>query len=378
MKWIRKNTMKEWLEVEKTLSKIYGCIAGSRIGSSMSMPTEHLPIESIDQRFGFLETLQSTIQKEKEFRWPHGPKTKKKYYEFPAGSTEDGIERQKLISDAIIKKQNRITIHDLAQSWMDNITEQKFGFALHWSDKQYYEMVKAGMHPSYIGLFSLWPQIVTFARSCHPIGLINAGDPDQAAEDVYNIGSIYHQVHGTGLQTAAAYAAAIAEAMKPNATINSVTQTTLNYLDPFVKAEFEEVLEIAENSTDMKEMRRKINDMFIYRYGEMKSSGEEIVARGLAIFYKTSGNIKESITHGVNFARDTDCTTAISAGLAGAFSGVEDIPKEWIDTVDKATELNAEITVCTRTMEETSRGIYNALQSSLQKKQELIEIFLKK
>ncbi len=366
------------LKMEKTLSKIYGCIAGSRIGSSMSMPTEHLPIEAVDEKFGFLDKLQSTVQDAKEFRWPHGPKTRKKYYEFPAGSTEDGIERQKLISDAIIQKQGRINIHDLTKSWMDNITEHKFGYALHWSDKSYYEMAKAGMHPSYIGLFSLWPQIVTFARSCHPIGLINAGDPDQAAEDVYNIGSIYHQVHGTGLQTAAAYAAAIAEAMNPNATIHSVIETTLSYLDEFVRADFEKVLEIAETSSDMKDMRRKINDMFIYKYGEMKSSGEEIVARGLAIFYKTSGDAKESITQGVNFARDTDCTTAISAGLSGAFSGVDNIPNEWIVTVDEATKLNAEITVCTRSMEETSRGIYNALQSSLKKKQEQINLFLEK
>ena len=67
------------------------------------------------------------MQEAAEFRWPHGPKSLKKYYEFPAGSTEDGIERQKLIADAIIRKKDRITVKDLSESWLRNITEHKFG-----------------------------------------------------------------------------------------------------------------------------------------------------------------------------------------------------------------------------------------------------------
>src|SRR5687768_2264562 len=110
-----------------TFSKIFGCIAGSRIGSSMAMPTEHLPIEESERRYGFLDEIQGITQNAKEFRWPHGPRTLKKHYEFPAGSTEDGIERQKLIADAIIVKGNRINIGDLGQSWLRNIREEHFG-----------------------------------------------------------------------------------------------------------------------------------------------------------------------------------------------------------------------------------------------------------
>lgn len=347
-----------------TFSKIFGCIAGSRIGSSMAMPTEHLPIEESERRYGFLEDIRGITQNAKEFRWPHGPLTLKKHYEFPAGSTEDGIERQKLIADAIIVKGSRINIGDLAQSWLRNIREEHFGYALHYSDKQYYDMLKAGMHPSHIGLFSLWPQIVTFARSCHPLGLVNAGDPAQAIDDVYQIGSIYHQQHGTGLQVAAAYTAAIAEAMRPSATLDAVVRTALEHLDRFVRADFEAVFTIAEQAEDMVAARRKINDFFIYRYGELKSSAEEVVSRGMAITILTNGDVKQSILYGVNFARDTDCTTAIAAGLSGALSGVEGIPAEWIEIVDKATVQNADITVCHRTIEETAQGIFDALRNT--------------
>ncbi|WP_332718978.1 ADP-ribosylglycohydrolase family protein [Pelagibacterium mangrovi] len=355
-----------------TYSKIFGSIAGSRIGSSMSMPTEHLPIEESERRYGFLDEMRGITQNAKEFRWPHGPLTLKKQYEFPAGSTEDGIERQKLIADAIIQKNDRINIHDLAQSWLRNIRDEHFGYSLHYSDKPYYEMLKAGMHPSHIGLFSLWPQIVTFARSCHPIGLVNAGDPAQAIDDVYQIGSIYHQQHGTGLQVAAAYAGALAEAMRPSASVESALRVALDHLDRFVRADFEAVFSIAEQAEDIKDARRKINDFFIYRYGELKSSGEEVVSRGMAITILTRGDARESILHGVNFARDTDCTTAIAAGLSGALSGMDGIPADWIETLDRATKANTAISVCSRSLEETAKGIYSALANNHAKRSEII------
>ena len=80
------------------------------------MPTEHMTIAEIESNFGFLNDLQATTQSERHFRWPFGPPTQKKHYDFPAGSTEDGIERQKLFADAIIQKRGRINIQDVADS----------------------------------------------------------------------------------------------------------------------------------------------------------------------------------------------------------------------------------------------------------------------
>jgi ADP-ribosylglycohydrolase len=361
--------------MDRLLDRFLGCIAGSRIGSSMAMSTEHMPIETIDETFGFLTEMRPTTQNEKVFRWTHGPQTRKNHYDFVAGSTEDGIERQKLIVDAIVNKKGPINVQDLAQSWLRNIRDEHFGYALHWSDKPYYEMLKAGVHPSYIGLFSLWPAIVTMARSCHPIGLINAGDPARAAEDIYSLGAIYHQAHGSGVQTAAAYAAGIAEALDPNATVDSVLQATLAYVDPLVGDELRRVYDIALTDADITSVRRQINDRFTQMYGEQKSSGEEVVSRGIAIFIKTNGDPKDSILHGVNFGRDTDCTAAIAAGLSGAFSGAQNIPQEWIDTVDEATKVNSAITVCQRTIMETAQNLYDAFVCHLKSRQTQLDLF---
>ena len=50
--------------------------------------------------------------------------------------------------------------------------------------------------------------------------------------------------------------------------------------------------------------------------------------------------------------------------MAGAFEGIDKIPKEWIETVDKATQVNP-YTNSKLSMEETAKGMYKALQSKV-------------
>ena len=93
---------------------------------------------------------------------------------------------------------------------------------------------------------------------------------------------------------------------------------------------------------------------------------EEIVPKGFSIFSVTRGNLEDSIVGGVNFGRDTDCCTAIAAGLAGAFSGVSDLPTEWIEQVDKATSQN-EYTVSKFSMKEMSKMVCEAILNRREK-----------
>ena len=46
-------------------------------------------------------------------------------------------------------------------------------------------------------------------------------------------------------------------------------------------------------------------------------------------------NYKDAVLKAVNLGRDTDTTAAICGGLAGIYYGYDEIPTEWIDTVDK-------------------------------------------
>lgn len=54
------------------------------------------------------------------------------------------------------------------------------------------------------------------------MGLINAGDPTGAADDSYEVGKLYAAETYFSLRWAALYNAALAEACKPEATVESV------------------------------------------------------------------------------------------------------------------------------------------------------------
>ena len=98
---------------------------------------------------------------------------------------------------------------------MRDVDEKRdFGYRMWVGDTWLYPFVKAGVPANYVGLFSAWPGIVSFTRACHPIGLVNACNPEVASRDAWEVGMMYQPTFSTGLPTAAAFCAGLAEACK--------------------------------------------------------------------------------------------------------------------------------------------------------------------
>src|SRR5512140_3207730 len=89
--------------------KFFGCIAGCHIGSAMGAPVEGWAWERNEREHGLLDRLL-----------PYSHYGKKDWVREP-GTTEDGVERQKLMITAILEKQDRIGAEDLRRSWADHM-----------------------------------------------------------------------------------------------------------------------------------------------------------------------------------------------------------------------------------------------------------------
>jgi len=203
-------------------------------------------------------------------------------YKVNPGETEDGIERQKLICTAIIEKKGRISAWDLAQIIKRDVdVEEHVKYRMWFGDALLYPYIQAGMPPQYAGMFSAWPGIVSFTRSCHPLGLINACDPQGAARDAWDVGMIYQPTWSTGLPTAAGVAAGIAEACKPGATIQSVVDVVREVAGEAVREEIDACLEIALRYDDPYAMRAEMNGRFAELVGRAGDYGEELLAKDL-------------------------------------------------------------------------------------------------
>src|SRR6056297_2590030 len=69
---------------------------------------------------------------------------------------------------------------------------------------------------------------------------------------------------------------------------------------------------------------------------EIKSSGYVVVSLEAALWcLLNTESYKDCVLKAVNLGEDTDTIAAIAGGLAGLYYGYQDIPKEWIEKIQK-------------------------------------------
>jgi ADP-ribosylglycohydrolase len=349
--------------------KFFGCIIGAHLGSSMAAPVEGWSWERIEREHGTLQQLLS--YEHYGNRWKREP-----------GTTEDGVERQKLMITAIIEKRDRVTAEDVRQIWVRDIKPESAGMVSEPFEAVLLAMAKTQLPARDIGRYCDYSGLISLARSCHPIGLINAGDIAGAVQDVHEVGQLYNAPNSKGIRWAEVTAVGIAAATKPGATADSVLGAIFDNCDQAqstsppsagVRKELERGLKLTEGCSDFRQIRQKFDSIYSgtgipYAF----SYANEVVTKAVCIFRMVRGNTWEAMKAGVNMGRDTDCLTAVAAGLSGALSGPASIPAELIGQVDKATSLN-KYTNSQRTLRQTSDGLYAAFQARLKRMKALAE-----
>jgi ADP-ribosylglycohydrolase len=281
------------------------------------------------------------------------------------------MERHRLCTSAIIKKNGRITVWDLAETWAEEIDPSKFGYLMGPQDQAIYYAIKAGVPPWEIGRYASWPAFIGTSKMIQPIGMVNACNPAQAALDALDVARL-KDVRGVptnyALEVAAGIAAAVAEALKPESSVDRIIDTALAQLTSVPLAEVEEGLEWAHESSDWKDLRPLYDER--YR-GHRISNAVEVLSGGLACFYMAKGQPKEAILYAVNLGRDTDCKAYIAGGLSGALRGIDAVPAEWVKVIEEEV-VDDPYTVSRRTAREAAEGLYRAGLKELAKMKDVI------
>ena len=345
--------------------KFFGCIAGCHIGSAMGAPVEGYSWERIGKEYGTLDKLLPYHHYGNSNDWMREP-----------GTTEDGVERQKLMITAILEKQDKINAEDLRRSWVDHMNPNAPGLISEPFEGALLSLAKTNIPASDIGKYCDYSGLVSLSRSCHPIGLINAGDIQGAIDDIREIGQLYNTANSRGILWAEVVVIAIAAATKPGATIDSVLGAVLDNCDKVdtrfirqagIRGEIERALKLTAACSDFRQMRLQFNEIYSGTGVPYANSyANEIVTKAICILRMTKANTWESMKAGVNMGRDTDCLTAVAAGISGSLTGGSSIPIELIKQVDYATSVNPH-TNAKRTLAETSDGLYNAFKSRLKR-----------
>jgi len=187
-----------------------------------------------------------------------------------------------------------------------------------------------------------------------PGGMIHPGDPSAAARD----GSVL--------------AAGIAEAMKPQATVDSVIGAILDHAYtipssksthlPFMSDEFlhrtNELLGLAQKYDTVFDIIPAIYEKYLANYPPYDGLYMcENIPVAIAMFFIAKGDLKLTILGSANFGRDCDSIACIAGELAGALNGIKSFPEQWIQCVHEA---NAEFD-----LDELSISLYRILADRL-------------
>jgi ADP-ribosylglycohydrolase len=345
--------------------KFFGCIAGLHVGSALKGPCEGWAWQDIQAKYGTIDRMIG--YQDYHNGWNREP-----------GTTEDGVERSKMMTTAIVEKKDRVTAEDVRAIWVRDMKPEAASMISEPFEGVLLAMARSGIPACDIGRYCDYAGLVSMSRSCQPIALINAGNIDGAVEDVFEVGQLYQTTNSRGLQWAAVTGIAIASATKPGATVDSVIGDILKGHPRFsnrggatsqmpVVAEIERALELTKNCKDFREMRVAFDAVYNGQgMAYATAYANEVVTKAVCVFHMCKGNTKEAMISGVNMGRDTDCLAATASGISGALTGASSIPDEWFKQVDYATT-KMPVTNSRRTVRQSADGLYEAFQARLRK-----------
>ena len=370
--------------------KIYGYIAAGSIGNSMGELMEGYTVEERQQYWGWIDYLpavhkivgtrygserpQPSVNDRASNPFDTGlghPPIGHEQFRVP-GTTEDGEERFRILATAIIDKGGRIDIWDLARAWKNLVTPDKFGWQLGSQDQRIYYSILAGVNPWDVGRYASWPGLYGTIKMIGAVGVVNACYPEQAAQDGMELAHL-KDVRGVpgnyAVEVAGAHCAGVAEALRPNATIDSVRNTAMKFLSPTPLKEYQSVQELGEKCGEDpekfgKEMQAKYENRQV-------SNAVEIFSAAHALLKMSNADPRKAIVYTGNAGRDTDCRAHTAGSLAGALSTIDAVPMEWVKTVDDAMSVN-EHTTSNRTSLETAEGLYRAMKNNIERMRRVI------
>lgn len=323
--------------------KILGSLYAGIIGDIMGAPTEQRTINQIKTIFG--GCVKQFYKPPMDSKFAAGRKL---------GEITDDTGQMIAMARAEIRTNGNPTSHVVAEeliNWAKDIdVVNRFAGP---TTRTAIKRLKQGDSPELVGRSS---EGNSYAGSTNgaamrvsPAGLAHPENISTAIKDAITMSL---PTHGTQItfSGAAAVAGAISEALKESATVYSVVQAGLRSAaqgekiglqkarvvpSPSITARIKLAVTIALNSKDTSTACSQISDYI----GTGVHIAESVPA-AFGIFVANHGKPLKSIVSAVNIGGDTDTIAMIVGSIAGALSGISDIPQKFIDIVEEVNHLH--------------------------------------
>ncbi len=296
--------------------RIFGCLLGGGIGNAMGSVVENWAYKRIEKTYGRIE-MPLNIGRI---------------------ATEDDNRIGLLFCEAYLKHGRHVTPEELAAVWKDQFDP---GTDFFWCMRNALELLRRGVSPRQTGIYNINTGSALMAIA--PVGIYNAMEPWRAFTDALDLAYMYQPQPDA--QCAATYAAGVASAFAPQATVEAVVKTMLEVAPdetlPYwndrklanLNQSLHEAVDIAKKyGTDWWAARAEICE----RLGQWHPIDPvEVISIATCLFQITGGNYKEGCIAGTNIGRDADTITNIIGALCGALRGIDVIPEDWREGVQE-------------------------------------------
>ena len=185
-----------------------------------------------------------------------------------------------------------------------------------------------------------------------PIGIANAADPGAAYAEAIDVAGAHQSSYGR--EAAGVFAASVAEAMRPDATISTVVDVALDHAHDGTRDAIEAVADAASAMagwrSSLADLRAAVepfdtvgphyrNPAADARRPSRTRAIEELpIALGMAV--ATGGDYVESVLGGVNYGRDSDSIATMAGAICGALGGLGAVPADWVNDVSTASRID--------------------------------------
>lgn len=305
------------MENTQLFNKVYGCLAAGAIGDQLGRPAEGWNYPDLDARKGRLTDP-----------WERSERTGSGDQGFDIGTDDTALGQ--ILCHCYIAKGGRVTPEDYAKFWLAEMQPLKFFFCL----RNTYELLKKGYSPRITGAFN----IVTGSglMAINPVGIYNACDPETAYCDALTLSAIVQR--DLDMFIPGVIAAAIAEAFRPGATVDSVLDAALRVAPEApiltfderklnnLKATLARAIEIGESYPDVFSAREGLYAELL-QYAAIDP--QEVFALTFGIFKASRGDTEQAMLGGANIGRDADTISSLNGQLCGAMNGFDSVPKAW-------------------------------------------------
>jgi ADP-ribosylglycohydrolase len=328
--------------ISKLEDKFAGCLIGGALGDGLGTSTEGRTPEQIRERFG---------GRVEDFAPPFGTKPDGRHK--GDGNISDDTLMVLALCRAYLAKGGQIDSHDMATHFLPEIVdksiwipeyqrEQPLVERLFYPEK--YLLIRlrlASVNPREAGIGNMVN--CGAAMYAAPIGLMNAGDPDTAYARAVNVFSA-HQ-YSYGLEAAAIMAACVAEALRPDSTVDSIIDTALRLSKDGTRKALESVVAAARSApTDDESHLQQHLRAAIEPYDTVKGGVQEFERAGaypsqfhaieelpiaLAYLIVARGDFTQAVLGAVNYGRDADSIASMVGAIIGALVGKSALPQRW-------------------------------------------------